>query len=201
MTISLSPYATLIEAAVVFHNVTMLHGLGIPLPHEYATRIELFRAEHVDWASRQMRSEPHISIKGPAGLSESRNVLDILADIAHRTKPFTIQLTLPETFRDEPIVYLGIKSRGWWSLHRQLVDILAVETGAVMHPWEIEGWIPHTTVLRLKPELCDQRDLILGAVERDLTPLPVFVADTLRMYRQDAPEQRWYQVLDFQLSG
>jgi 2'-5' RNA ligase len=185
----------------VFHNGTMLYGLGIPLPHEYATRIELFRAEHMDWEFRQMRSEPHISIKGPAGVSESEVVLDILTDICHRTKPFTIQLTRPEIFQAEPIVYLGIESQGWWSLHRRLIDTLAARTGAVMHPWEIEGWIPHTTVLRLRPELCDQRDQILRAVERALSPPPIFVAHTLRMYRQNAPEQRWSRGLDFQLSG
>lgn len=182
------------------HNGTVQYGLGIPLPLDYAERIERFRTTHLDWASRPMRSDPHISIKGPAGLSEQEDILALLSDIAGQTEPFEIQLTRPTMFEAEPIVYLGIDSPGWWKLHRQLVDTIAARTGAEMHPWEIEGWIPHTTILRLKPELRDRRDEVIAAVERALSPFPCFVAGAFRFYRQDAPDQRWVAVRDFPLS-
>jgi len=131
----------------------MNFGLGIPLPQDYAKLIEQFRIAKTEWAIRPMRSDPHISIKGVAGLSDSPDSIGMVAEIARSTERFSIRLTEPAIFDGEPILYLGVDSGGWWRLHRALVDTIGAETGAAMHPFEINGWIPHTTVIRLKPEL------------------------------------------------
>jgi 2'-5' RNA ligase len=175
----------------------MTYGLGIPLPGDYARRIERFRVEKAEWAVRPMRSDPHISIKGPAGLSDVQDVLAPVASVASATEKFTIQLAGPSMFDHGPILYLGVESAGWWRLHRALVDVIAEKTGEEMHPWEIEGWIPHTTVIRVRPELRERRDDIICAAEEALSPLPLFRAGILRMYRQEPLEARWTHFHDF----
>lgn len=120
-----------------------------------------------------------------------------IAEIASQTRGFAIRLTRPTMFDAEPILYLGVESPGWWELHRALVDALAAQTGAEMHPWEISGWIPHATVLRVMPELRDHQDEIVDVATRELSPFPTFQASTLRMYRQDDPKARWRAVRDF----
>lgn len=188
-----------LDETVAAHNVCVKYGLGIPLPEDCAQRIEAFRAKSAVWAIRPMRSEPHISIKGPAGLSEDPDLLETVARIAHETKRFSIRLTDPTMFDDEPILYLGIDSEGWWQMQRALVESIAELTGAEMHPWEIAGWIPHTTLVRVKPELRNRRDEIPASAAEALSPLPVFDAEVLRMYQQDAPEERWSRAQDFSI--
>lgn len=176
-------------------------GLGIPLPQDYARLIEPFRVEKAEWATRPMRSDPHISIKGPAGLSDSPDSIGTVTEIARRTERFSIQLTEPAIFDGEPILYLGVDSPGWWQLHRALVDTITAETGAAMHPFEVKGWIPHATVIRLKPELRGNQATIMAATEIALSPFPVFEVGTLRMYRQEQPEARWTSFHDFPIGG
>ncbi len=172
-------------------------GLGIPLPQDYARLIEQFRVENAEWAIRPMRSDPHISIKGPSGLSDRPDSMAMVTEIARRAEGFSIQLTEPAIFDGEPILYLGVDSAGWWRLHRALVDTIAAKTGAAMHPFEVNGWIPHTTVIRLKSELRGKRATIIAATETALSPFPAFEAGTLRMYRQEQLEARWKSFHDF----
>jgi len=146
-----------------------------------------------------MRSDPHVSIKGPAGLSESDDVLAAIAEVAACVPPFPLQLTGPATFEAEPILYLGVDSPGWWQLHRALVDGIAARTGAEMHLWELSGWMPHATVLRAKPELRGQRDEIIEAASRALAPFPCFEVAMVRMYGQANAEARWVRIRDFPL--
>ena len=146
-----------------------------------------------------MRSDPHVSIKGPAGLSESTDVPAVIAEVAACVPPFPLQLTSPAMFEAEPILYLGVDSPGWWHLHRALVDDIAARTGAEMHPWEISGWIPHATILRAKPELSGQRDEIIEAATRALAPFPCFQVTMVRMYGQVDPQTRWVSIRDFPL--
>jgi 2'-5' RNA ligase len=121
----------------------------------------------------------------------------MVAEIARRTERFSIRLTAAAIFDGEPIVYLGVDSAGWWRLHRALVDTIATETGAAMHPFEVNGWIPHATIIRLKPELRGNQATIIAATETALSPFPVFEVGTLRMYRQEHPEARWTSFHDF----
>jgi len=181
----------------VLQNGYMDFGLGIPLPRDYARLVEQFRVENAEWATRPMRSDPHISIKGPAGLSDSPDSMAMVAEIARSTERFSIQFTEPAIFDGEPILYLGFDSSGWWRLHRALVDTIAAETGAAMHPFEINGWIPHATVIRLKPRLGGNQAKIIAATENALSPFPVFDVGTLRMYRQEQHEARWMSFHDF----
>lgn len=162
----------------------MQYGLGIPLPPHYAQLVALFRADATEWALRPMRSDPHISIKGPAALDNGQNILATIREIASNAAPFLIQLTAPAMFDAEPILYLGVESLGWWRLHRALVNSIAVRTGAEMHRWEIKGWVPHMTILRAKPELADRRDELIDGATRALSPFPLFEANILRMYRR-----------------
>jgi 2'-5' RNA ligase len=179
----------------------MKYGLGIPLPPAHARRVEQFRLKHAEWAQRPMRSSPHISIKGPAGLSDDRSTVDTLEEIAGATDPFPVRLTEPVMFEAEPILYLGVASEGWWRLHRALVDTIAARTGAEMHPWELSGWIPHATVLRVKPELRGIEDDILAATDREFSPRPRFKAQVLRMYGQEHAAGQWHRIRDFPLGG
>jgi len=179
----------------------MKFGLGIPLPRDYAGRIEQFRINTAEWAIRPMRSDPHISIKGQAGLTDSPDSMAMVADIARRTDKFAIRLTEPAIFDSEPILYLGVDSPGWWRLHRALVDTIAAKTAAEMHPLEISGWIPHTTVIRLKPELRDNQARIISATAEALSPVPAFEVHSLRMYIQERPEGRWAPFHDFPIGG
>lgn len=166
------------------------YGLGLPLPEDCALLIERFRSGKAAWAVRPMRSDPHVSIKGPAGLSESSDILDTIAEVAAHVPPFPLQLTGPAMFDTEPTLYLGVDSPGWWQLHRMLVDSIAARTGAEMHPWETSGWIPHATVLRAKPELGGQRDEIIEAAAQVLAPFPCFQVTMVRMYGQANTSRR-----------
>lgn len=86
-------------------------------------------------------------------------------------------------------------------MHRTLVDTIAQQTGVELHPWEIAGWIPHTTVLRLKPELQSGGGEILATTRMALSPLPLFKAQVLRMYRLDRAEGQWQKIDDFPLGS
>ncbi len=179
----------------------MNYSLGIPVPPEYAARVERFRHDYAVWERRPMRSDPHISIKGPGGLSEAPLVIGTIAEITGRTIPFRMALHDPAVFEEEPVLYLPLRSDGWWSLHRALVDTLAARTGAEKHPLEVTGWIPHMTVLRPQLDLLRQPTMLFTAVINELSPIPVFTADSLRMYRQEQPNERWKPLHDFPFLG
>lgn len=70
-----------------------------------------------------------------------------------------------------------------------------------MHPLEISGWIPHLTIIRLKPELLLQYPEVLSTTSAAMSPFPTFTARTLRMYRQERDEGQWLPFRDFPLSG
>ena len=179
----------------------MNYHLAIPLPTQYTERIEAFRRDIAEWALRPQRSEPHISVKGSAGLDESPESLATVAEIATDTAPFAIRLGESAVFEGEPVLYLSVESPGWERLNRTLIDTIAARTGAEMHPLEIGGWIPHLTIIRLKPELLPRYQEILAATADSLAPFPTFTAHTLRMYRQEHDEGQWLPLRDFSLSG
>lgn len=68
----------------------MNYSLAVPLPTQYTERIEAFQRDIAARALRPQRSEPHISVKGSAGLDESPETLATVAEIAKDTAPFTI---------------------------------------------------------------------------------------------------------------
>ncbi len=179
----------------------MNYSLGIPVPPDYAARVERFRQRHAAWELRPMRSAPHVSIKGPGGLSEESLVLGTIADIARQTPSFRMTLHDPAVFVDEPVLYLPLVSDGWWGLHRMLVDTIAARTGAEKHPLEIAGWIPHMTILRPRPDLVREPTTLFSAVIDELSPFADFMADTARMYRQERANTRWEPVRDFLFLG
>ena len=178
----------------------MDYFLGIPLPPPYAARIEAFRREIADWALRPQRSEPHISVKSGAGLNDDPETAATVEEIVTCMAPFSVQLREPALFEGEPVLYLRVVSPGWLALHRALVDTFAARTGTTMHPLEISGWIPHVTVIRVKPELLPRQREILSRTGDALLPF-AFTADTLRMYRQERTEGPWMPLRDFALSG
>ncbi|MDQ2832608.1 MAG: 2'-5' RNA ligase family protein [Acidobacteriota bacterium] len=179
----------------------MNYSLGIPVPPDFAARVERFRLRHAAWELRPMRSAPHVSIKGPGGLSEAPLVLGMIEELARRTSPFRVFLSDPAVFVEEPVLYLPLTSDGWWGLHRTLVDTIAARTGAEKHPLEVAGWIPHMTVLRPRPDLVHEPVPLFDAVMDELSPFPDLTADRLRMYRQVRANARWEQLQDFQLQG
>lgn len=179
----------------------MNYFLGIPAPPEHARRIEAFRQEVADWARRAQRSEPHISIKGGSGLDESAGTLATIEEISTCTAPFPIQVGPPALFEGENVLYLSVDSPGWVRLNRELIDTIAARTGAEMHPLERAGWIPHLTIIRLRPELLSRFDEIVRTTVDALSPFPRFTARTLRMYRQERSEGVWSRLRDFTLSG
>ena len=179
----------------------MNYSLAIPLPTQFAERIETFRRDMAEWALRPQRSEPHISIKGPAGLDESPETFSTLTKIAISTAPFSVRLDQPAVFEGEPVLYLSVVSPGWERLNRRLIDTIAARTMAEMHPLEISGWIPHMTIFRLKPELLSRYDEILSTTSTALIPFLSFTAATLRMYRQKHHEGQWLPFQDIALSG
>ncbi len=179
----------------------MDYFLGIPLSPPYASRIEAFRREIMAWSLRPQRSEPHISVKGGAGLDDSPETTATVEEIAACRAPFSIKLGEPAIFEGEPVLYLSVVSPGWSALHRTLVDTIAARTGETMHPLEIGGWIPHLTVIRVKRELLSRQQEILSITDAALSPFPTFTADTLRMYRQERNEGPWLPFRDVALSG
>ncbi len=179
----------------------MNYFLGIPPPTQYTRRIEAFRRDIADWALRPQRSEPHISVKGSAGLDESPAMLASVAEIAQHTVPFGIRLREPAVFEGEPVLYLSVESPGWQQLNRTLIDTIAARTGVEMHPLEVSGWIPHLTIIRLKPELLLRYNEMLSTTAHSLAPFPTFTAHILRMYRQERDEGQWLPFRDFPLSG
>jgi len=179
----------------------MSYFLGILVPTDYAKRIEALRREFAEWALRPQRSQPHISVKGSAGLDDDPEILTTIEEIVGRTPPFSIRLGDPAVFEGEPVLYLSVKSPGCSKLNRALIDTIAARTGAEMHPLEASGWIPHLTIIRLKPDLLPRYPEILSATAASLSPYPTFTVDSLRMYRQEVDEGPWIPFRDFALSG
>jgi hypothetical protein len=103
-------------------------------------------------------------------------------------------------FEEESIRFLSVKSPGWHQLHRTLVDTIIERTGARPHPLELHGWLPHMTVLRLKPSLLSQRDRMINEVDQ-IFPEYRFIATSLMMIRQDIPEGRWRSIHDLSFDG
>ncbi len=177
----------------------MKYFLGIPIPVCYANRVEAFQREMAGWALRSQRSDPHISIKGDAGLDEGSETMITITEVARRTAPFPIQLGEPAVFEGEPVLYLSVTSLGWSQLNRTLIDTIAARTGVEMEPLEISGWIPHLTIFRLKPELLSRCEEIFLATANVLSPYPTITADRLRMYRQERDAGQWAPLRDFPL--
>ncbi|MFI0480581.1 2'-5' RNA ligase family protein [Actinomadura sp. 9N215] len=173
------------------------------MPADLSEPIERFRARYADWASRPMRSSPHLSIKGGAGLSVDPACLDLLRKITAGTPPFTAQLGDLAVFPGEGrVLHLQVDSPGWTRLHRTLVDTISQRTGAQMHPLEIAGWIPHVTVLRLTPEALEQREQIDAAARQTGLPLNTsFTVKSLRMERLDTVADRWTPIHTFALTA
>ncbi|WP_230421481.1 2'-5' RNA ligase family protein [Actinomadura soli] len=173
------------------------------MPADLSEPIERFRARHPHWASRPMRSRPHLSIKGGAGLSDDPACLDLLRRITARTAPFEVRLGDLAVFPGEDrVLHLRVESPGWTRLHRTLVDTIARHTNAEMHPLEIAGWIPHVTVLRLTAEALEQRERVFAEAHR--TGLPAntsFTARSLSMQHLDAVADWWKPVHTFDLGG
>lgn len=103
----------------------MKYFLGIPIPAYYANRVEAFQREMAGWALRSQRSEPHISIKGDAGLDEGSGTMTTIKEIIRCMEPFPIQLGEPAVFEGEPVLYLSVTSLGWSQLNRTLIDTIA----------------------------------------------------------------------------
>ena len=107
----------------------------------------------------------------------------------------------PAFFEGESVLYLSVESPSWSKLNSILIDSIAAKTGAVMHPFEISGWIPHLTIVRLKPEALPRYQEIFSATAAALSPFPTFTAAILRMYRQELHEGPWLPFRDFALSN
>ncbi len=174
-----------------------------PLTDSLSTPIERFRAQYPHWASRPMRSWPHLSIKGEAGLSEDPACLDLLRNLAAGTAPFEVRLGNLAVFPDVGrVLYLQVESPGWMRLHRTLVDTIASRTGAQMHPLEEAGWIPHVTILRLTAEALKRREEIFTAAMRMGIPVNTsFTARTLRLEYLDHMANWWKPAHTFDLTG
>lgn len=174
---------------------------GIPVPTYYAKRIQAFGHKIAQWALRGQSSEPHISVKGSAGLDDNPGMFAVIEQIAAMTVPVGIRLRGPVIFEGEPVLHLGVDSPGWSRLNRRLIHTIALKNGAEMHPLEIIGRIPHLTIIRLKPELLSHSPEIRSATAHALSPYPTFTAHTVRMYRQDVDEGQPLPFRDFDLSG
>ncbi|MEV5825737.1 2'-5' RNA ligase family protein [Spirillospora sp. NPDC052242] len=93
------------------------HALNLPLPQGLSARIERFRERHAGWARRPMRSRPHVSIKGGAGLSDDRRCLELIEAIAGATPPFPVRLGGPAVFPDGGgVLHLRVDAPGWGRL-------------------------------------------------------------------------------------
>lgn len=177
------------------------HALNLPLPQGLSARIERFRERHAGRARRPMRSRPHIAIKGGAGLSEDRRCLELIEAVAGDTPPFTVRLGGPAVFPDvSGVLHLQVDAPGWGRLHRRLVDALAELTGARMHPLEIDGWIPHVTLLRLTDAARTPDDVHTEAREL-LADDRTFEVRSLEMERFDGSDDRWKFVRGFELAS
>ncbi|WP_165969039.1 2'-5' RNA ligase family protein [Actinomadura sp. KC06] len=178
-------------------------ALVLPMPADLSEPIERFRARHRHWASRPMRSWPHLSIKGGAGLSEDPACLDLLRKITAKTAPFEARLGELAVFPGEGrVLHLRVESPGWTRLHRTLVDTIARHTDAQMHPLEIAGWIPHVTVLRLTTEALAQRKQVFAAAQRAGLPSNTsFTVRSLHMERLDAVTNWWNPTHTFDLTA
>lgn len=178
------------------------YALVLPLPEVLSARIEGFREWHAGWARRPMRSWPHISIKGGAGLSADRRCLELIESVAARTAPFAVRLGDAAVFPgDGGVLHLRVDAPGWGRLHRRLVDSVAARTGARMHPLELDGWIPHVTLLRLTDAAMERREDVLAAARGVPAGDDSFVVRTLRMERFDTVADRWRSFRAFPLAG
>nr|WP_143220214.1 hypothetical protein [Actinomadura sp. CNU-125] len=83
-------------------------------------------------------------------------------------------------------------------MHRRLVDTVAARTGARMHPLELEGWVPHVTLLRLTDAALTRSDIFAEARK---VPDESFVVRSLHMERFDAAADRWKFFREFRLTG
>ncbi|MFA1548943.1 2'-5' RNA ligase family protein [Actinomadura chokoriensis] len=180
----------------------MEYALVLPVAESHSERIKAFRAQYAGWASRPMRSWPHLSIKGGAGLSAEPGCLDLIREIAAATSPFEVRLGGPAVFPgDGRVLHLQVESPGWGRLHRTLVDTVARHTGAQLHPLEVAGWIPHVTLLRLTAQALERRDEVYAAVRRAVPTDSSFVVETVRMERFDSVANWWKQFHEFDLTG
>jgi 2'-5' RNA ligase superfamily len=106
--------------------------LGIPAPPWLCAAVERFQHHYARWAQRPQRSEPHISIKGPAGLTHDAQ--SGVEAITRDGAPFSVTLTEPAVFTQERVLHLRVSSVGWQRLHRQLVDTIIARSSAEPHP-------------------------------------------------------------------
>lgn len=172
----------------------------IYLPPDYIARVEAFQRAHADWMSRPTKLAPHVTVRVGGGLDDSLEMVGDLAEIARRTPPFPVRLADPALFVGEGVtLYLGVESPALRTLHREVVEAVAVRSGVAPGAHVQDGFVPHATLLFARPGMRERRAEMAEAAAAELAPFPTFTAATMAMLRLNREDEQYIPVRDFPL--
>jgi len=132
-------------------------------------------------------NEPNITVKAPSGLTEDRGWLARVMVIIGNHKPFVIDFTHLDSFRDEVLFLSPAPSPGLIELHLRLVKELCPDEAMHKEFFEGDEYHPHLTLGdtswggMMKVELVEMR----RRAEIELFNIPPFQVTFVRIYQKD----------------
>lgn len=166
--------------------------IGIVPPDSYRARIVSFRQR---WGAP--RTEPHITVKAPAGLTDDLAWLDRVEEGCRVFPCFPVSLGHPEMFGQD-VVFLKVASPEIRALHSRLVEA----AGAVPGPFELQEYVPHLTLGERGHGLSAADLQEIGRMAAaELHPYRSFAVNFVRVYSRGDGNSEYRKFADIPLSA
>ncbi len=175
--------------------MTPQYFIGIVPPTEYLERVEHFQRKWMNF----LIVEPHVTLKAQSGLTPDKKWIKKVENVCKKGMPFELSLAKPEYFGDN-ILYLSVKSDQLYALHEALVCEIGPSEDLIKQYFELDDFVPHLTLAKEQFGLSKQelKDMALGA-DKDLTPYPTFIVESIRVYELNTETKRYEPYLDLPL--
>lgn len=149
----------------------MKYFIGVPIPKNYKTKIEMLRAE-----IKFFTTEPHITLIPPPALPDDDSFVKKVIEVCKNTKSFQITLDKLGQF-GKRVLYVGVNSPELIQLHDNIYGELNLEA-------EKGAYTPHLTIVKQRPGRTVDIDAIKKRAETMLIPCPKFILSSIVIYSQ-----------------
>lgn len=170
----------------------MQYFIGIAPPPEISETIVLFQ-KSIPNNHTPFLFEPHITIKGPDGLTEDMVWIDLARNVLKNFQKIEIILNGIDTFENKVLFLRPFPAEKIVTMHRKLLSALKSTTNVIEGEFENERYIPHLTLAATKWGIT--KEALLEASERGknaLSQLQAFQLSSARIYRQYQDDEPYH---------
>ena len=166
----------------------MKYFIGVPIPKNYKSKIEILRAEF-----RFFTTEPHITLVPPPALPDEDTFIEKVVEVCKKTKPFNIKLSDLEQFGSR-VLYVSVNSPDLINLHKKIYENLNLQH-------EKRGYTPHLTIVKQRPKRPIAIDKIRERAEIKLIPSPAYTLKSIIIYHQPKEHSIYIPYMEIPLAG